>query len=79
MKTTRVQGPTTITIELSERDAEVLCALVGGIRAPHDRPLFEWTRKAFDALDRVLPNRTAAFSDLFRIENGAITTRGENA
>ena len=56
----RIQPAPTIFVEMSETEAEVLCALLGGVRGSN-----EVTAALFQELDGLLPNRAVAFCDFF--------------
>lgn len=62
--------PRTIALELTEEEATVLCALTGGVLWNIDSPAGRIVHELWSSLDKLLPNRTQAFSDLF--ENNPI-------
>jgi hypothetical protein len=57
-----------VTAELTEEEAEVLAALIGGIPKPSDNATGEVLRGIFHALDMAVPNRTKSYGDLFQGE-----------
>lgn len=62
MKFDRVRPPPVIKVEMTEDEAEALCALIGGVdRLTGNAAL--WA--LYEGLDDRLPNRTTSFSDLF--------------
>jgi hypothetical protein len=60
-----------IHIELSEREATVLCALLGGISSPPVE-----VADLFEELDGSLPNRAESFMDLFHIAGDRLVGSG---
>jgi len=56
-------SPRIVTLELTEAQAEVLCALLGGVQVLSDD--LKFTEDLFRALDKATPNRESSFSDLF--------------
>jgi len=60
-----VEPPRSITIELTEREATVLCALAGGIVWHFDTEAGNVLRDFHAALNKELPNREESFSDFF--------------
>lgn len=69
---------TGITLTLSLEEAEVLCALVGGVghpareSGPTSHPTFDVTSSVFTSLDELLPDRTRSFYDLFTCDKDAV-------
>lgn len=57
---------TTLHVELAEDEAEVLCALLGGVEYTDDSKRF--LQDLFFQLRDALPERQQAFSDLFEGE-----------
>ena len=58
----KVKTERTITLELTEKEAELLCALVGNTPSWSTCPL----NKLFHEMVDLLPNRKISYSDFFR-------------
>lgn len=63
-----VSPPKTITVELTEEEATIICALVGGLKYRFDTKAGNVVHELFDALDNNLPDRTESFNDFFEGE-----------
>lgn len=66
MKVERIEPappPVTIRIEMTETEAEVVCALLGGVRGLTEE--LPSLRALFHELSARLPKRSIAFCDLF--------------
>jgi hypothetical protein len=74
MRVTRYQPPAVVTVEMTESDAEIVCALIGGIRHP-SAALIE----LFAYLDAALPDRDCSFSDLFEVRGESVFARSPDA
>lgn len=55
----------TVTLEMSEEEAEILCALLGGLDVSLDTQQGNTLYEAFRTLDGQLPNRNVSFSSFF--------------
>jgi hypothetical protein len=66
----RVLKPKKLIVELSEEEATVLCALVGGVSSSyvHETKTGRVIREVFDCLNTSLHNRNTTFSDYFEGE-----------
>lgn len=60
-----VKRSCTVTLELDEREAEILCALVGGVLFSFDTEVGKVVYEIFNGLDDVLTDRNTSFSDFF--------------
>ncbi len=63
-----VQPHKIVTVEFTEEEATVLCALVGGIPWNFDTHAGRILRDFYDGLDGALPDRTDSFVDFFEGE-----------
>jgi hypothetical protein len=63
-----------ILLELSEREATILCALVGGVSWNLDNEAGEFLQETFSQLDGLLPERSESFCDFF---TGDVWCRGD--
>lgn len=61
------QPPVKIVLEMSEDEAEIVCACLGGIGA-QDSKTYQKIESIYSALDDALLNRTRAWSDFFASE-----------
>lgn len=60
-----IQPPRTITVELTEKEATVLCALVGGIPFNFDTEAGTVIHAFYNILDSNLVGREESFVDYF--------------
>lgn len=66
MKRVDKPAPITITVEFTETEAEIICALVGGVRSySFGSKATDATLALFDILNKTLPDRSTSFSDFF--------------
>lgn len=69
----KVLQPTkSIVVKLTEEEATVLCALVGGIPFNFDTKAGHIVRDFFEVLDKNLPGRMESFVDFFE---GQVTVK----
>jgi hypothetical protein len=66
MRVTITKPEPIVTIELTATQAEVLCALLGGLRRRQEDG--QWLVDLFCRLTELLPDRVLTFSDYFRGE-----------
>lgn len=64
----KVIASKTITLKLSEREATILCALIGGVAFDFDTEAGDILNDFFFALSGALPDRKESFTDFFEGE-----------
>lgn len=71
-----VEQPKTITVELTEEEATILCALTGAVHSDFSSRPGVILQTLFNALSDNLPDREETFSDFFTVGgDGAIRVK----
>lgn len=65
--------PKVVVLEMSEEEAEVLCALVGGVSAQSRETSIAYA--LFDELAECLPDRSCSFSDYFEARMNCVVEK----